>query len=434
MSRSSAIELTLTVVVGAFFLVCSCSGGGQGEPHSSDADADSDADTDADADSDTDADADSDSDADADSDGDTDADTDTQGPLAEGCEIITSNSALHWEGPRGIDGDRMVWMEFDWDNSMPTLYMHQLSNGETTVLIADPGYEQHPAILGDWVFWENETTAMDAMTREIFRMNLAEMVPEQLTSNGCADGSYQPGWEYVVHLTVCEGQENSPLFLTDFVTLTPIQIVEDSVSEGTCGNAFDGERWVAWGWGATPGSARVFLFDIENPTTPSEPLFPEVVNQMTPVFHGGKLYSSSGDGAGDEADGFDVWVYDLETQTASWLDHSPYDQMVDDVDGYIAAYRDTEDLEESFFSSGGYSFVEIHDLDTHVTRKLTNVADHYYSIGVSGHYVAFKISGGSGGAIVLCDLLAGGHVDVNGHVCPPEGCAEMPDAGPDAGK
>ena len=386
-----------------------------------------------DADMGSDGDADGDGDSDGAGDRDTDTDTDADGDLAPGCEVIASNTALQWEGPRGIDGDRMVWMEFDWDALMPTLYMRQLSTGETTTLIADPGYEEHPGILGDWVFWENETTMGEAMTRELFRMNLGDAIPQQLTDNDCSDANYKPGVDYIIHTTTCDGEEDKPLYYTDFATLTPTMIVADSVSSGNSGNAFDGERYVTWGWHTTSTAAKLYLFDLENPSPPSDPLWAGAENQVTPVIHNGKIYSGSGDGEGDEAENFDIWIYDIENQTYDWLDHALYDQLYADVDGNIVGYLDTEELEKRYFLNGSKSRVEIHDLETHLTRRLTNVTDNYHKIGISGQYLAFKVSAGAT-YLVVCDLLAGGHVDANGHICPASGCGDLPRRRPGRGK
>lgn len=307
--------------------------------------------------------------------------------------------------------------------------MRQLSTGVTTTLIADFGNEEHPVIWGDWVFWEQETTASDWTTREIFRMNVTELIPEQLTDNSCSDAKVRPGTDYIVHTTTCESGGDKPLYFTSLSTLESTMITPDAVAPpGTGGIMFDGERYVAWGWHdeSEPNNDRVYLYDILNPSSPDEPVYPEAYNQAGGMISGGKIFAATG--VLEFTEGWDIWIYDIATSTTGWLDHSPWDQYVVAADGHVAVYQDTEALEQTFLEADG-QHLEIKDLETAVTRQVTIEPADYWRPAISGHYLAF-LRGQAVKELFVCDLLEGGFVDAAGHVCPEEGCTE-PDGGVD---
>ena len=135
-------------------------------------------------------------------------------------------------------------------------------------------------------------------------------------------------------------------------------------------------------------------------------------------------------GLEDVTDGWDIWIYDIETATMDWLDHSPWDQIAPVVSGSVIAYLDTEELESSFYTNGGNSNIELKDLATGVTNQLTTASGDWGPLAISGKYLVFLHNLYS---LVACDLEAGGFVDATGHVCPPTGCPET-DAGVDGGE
>jgi hypothetical protein len=96
----------------------------------------------------------------------------------------------------------------------------------------------------------------------------------------------------------------------------------------------------------------------------------------------------------------------------------------------VAVYQDTEALGASYWDAEG-QHLEIKDLETAVTRQITIEPANFNTPAISGHYLAF-IRGQSVKELFVCDLLEGGFMDADGHVCPLEGCLG-PDAGPDAG-
>jgi hypothetical protein len=401
----------------------------------SDTDVDSDMDTDSDTDSDTDTDTDTDIDTDSDTETTTESDTDTETvtdpALPPCCELVTMSSDMHWEGAPGMYGDRMVWRQWDSSTSSHVIKVRQLSTGIVTVVDSDPELEQHPVIWGDWVYWEEKTDPDDWLTGEIFRMSVTEMVPEQLTDNYCGDYRIRPGEEYFVHLRNCDGSSTDPLYYTSTSTLESTLISPDATSSpGTQGFMFDGERYVAWGWhdDAEPNQDRIYLYDILSPPPPDEPVYPEAYNQAGGVISGGKIFAATY--AESVTDYWDVWIYDIATSTTSWLDHSPWDQYVVVADGHVAAYEDTEALGASYLDADG-QHLEIKDLETAETRQVSIEPADYWKPAISGHYLAF-IRGQLVQELFVCDLLEGGFMDVDGHVCPEEGCPE-PDAGVDGG-
>jgi hypothetical protein len=397
-----------------------------------DADSDTDSDVDTDTDSDSDSDVDTDSDTDTDSDGGTDADTDSDSDMPPGCSLVTANSAMHWEADRAVYGDRMVWMEFNWDTSTPELKMRQLSTGETAVLFSDPIYEEHPALWGDWVYWNQYADGDDWTNKEIFRANISSPIPIRLTDNSCGDYKSRGGGEYFLFSQNCDGGDVEPLFMADLDTLTPTEITGDIYSPpGTAGLMFDGVRYVAWGWHDEDlgGNDQIYLFDVENPSTPSEPLYPEAYRQVGGVIADGKIYASTGV-LDDVTDGWDIWIYDIESATMDWLDHSPWDQIAPVVSGSVIAYVDTEELESSYYTNGMNGNIELKDLETGVTSQMTAEGGRYGSLAISGKYLVYQIYDAY--SLIACDLEAGGFIDAAGHVCPPTGCPEI-DAGVDGG-
>ena len=243
-----------------------------------DTDSDSDSDTGTDSDTDSDSDTDTDTDTDTDSDGGTDTDTDSDGDLPPGCVFVDSVDAAAWQADHGVQGDYMVWRDFNDVTDCHELKLRQLSTGTVVVLDSDTELEQHPVIWGDWAYWEERVGGDDWWRWEIFKGNIFSYSPEQLTDNSCADGKVRGGENHFVFGQNCDGGDVSPLYYAELSTLTPNEITPDVTSSpGTAGLMFDGVRYVAWGWhdDSLGGNDLIYLFDIENPSTPSEPLYPE---------------------------------------------------------------------------------------------------------------------------------------------------------------
>jgi hypothetical protein len=188
---------------------------------------------------------------------------------------------------------------------------------------------------------------------------------------------------------------------------------------------------VTWSWydeTTTQPGDRTYLYDIQNPGEPLL-LYPEAQHQTgPPVVVDGKVYVATG--LVDVTDYYDIWVYDIASGTGSYLDHSPWDQLYCDVSGHLIAYLDTEELGTQWFWNGQESHIEIKDLDTGLTRRITNAVTNYYGIGMSGKYLVFAASEGIK-TLFACDLEAGGFIDAEGHVLPEE--TDVPDGGVDAG-
>ena len=192
---------------------------------------------------------------------------------------------------------------------------------------------------------------------------------------------------------------------------------------------FDGVRYVAWGWHDEDlgGNDLIYLFDLENPATPSEPLYPDALGQAGGVIADGKIYAMTY--ALAVTDGWDIWIYDIASGTMDWLDHSPWDQIAPVVSGHVVAYLDTEETESSYYTNGMVANMELKDLETGVTNQMTTEADRYTGMAVSGKYLIYTYYS----SLIVCDLEEGGFIDAAGHVCPPTGCLEE-DAGVDAGE
>jgi hypothetical protein len=427
----------IPLVIALLMLAACDDGSSSAKDSGTDTDTDTDADADSDTDTDTDTDTDADSDTDTDTDSDTDTDTDSDSDLPPGCVLVTASADMDWEADRAVDGDRMVWRQFDSATTSHVIKMRQLSTGAVTVLDSDSDLEEHPVIKGDWVYWE-EKTGSDWSDREAFRANITSWAPEQLTDNSCSDAKLRGGELYFIHKQNCDGSDDEPLYATDFATSTPLLVTADvSSPPGTAGLMFDGVRYVAWGWHdvGLGGNDQIYLFDIQNPTTPSEPLYPEAYRQVGGVIADGKIYASTGVLLGSLTDGWDIWIYDIATGTMDWLDHSAWDQLIPVVSGNVVAYLDTEELASSYYTNGGNAHIEIKDLETSVTRQLTSVAGDWGPLAISGKHLIFLYDLHY---LVHCDLEAGGFIDAEGHVCPAGGCSDIDggvaDGGPDGGK
>jgi hypothetical protein len=123
---------------------------------------------------------------------------------------------------------------------------------------------------------------------------------------------------------------------------------------------------------------------------------------------------------------YDVRASNLETGENTWVIQSPWDQIGGTVSGRILAYADTEELGHSWFSDQT-AHVELYDLDTGLSRNLTEIPAEYSGFARHDKYMAYEY----GDTLILCDLQAGGFIDATGHLCPESGCS---DAGVDGGK
>jgi len=138
------------------------------------------------------------------------------------------------------------------------------------------------------------------------------------------------------------------------------------------------------------------------------------------------VYSGTWDDPVDMTNKCDVRVHDLETDAGEWVFHSPWDQIGPTASGSVLSYFDTEELGHNWFDDQT-SNVELFDLETGISRKLTTMAFPYSAMARHDKYLAYK----TGDYLILCDLVEGGFMDTDGHLCPEGGCA---DAGADGGE
>jgi hypothetical protein len=102
-----------------------------------------------------------------------------------------------------------------------------------------------------------------------------------------------------------------------------------------------------------------------------------------------------------------------------------------DIDNHIVVYVDSQAAGEHW-GDNQLGEVRIIDRETLVKRTITPV-DRFYGIGIWERWIVFNNVGIWGDSLILCDLLEGGFVDAEGHVCPEdEGCPEL-DGGVDGG-
>jgi hypothetical protein len=188
---------------------------------------------------------------------------------------------------------------------------------------------------------------------------------------------------------------------------------------------------VAWGWhgDSEPNGDRIYLYDIQNPSPPTTPVYPEAYRQMGGMISDGKIFAETY--AEGVSNSWDVWYYNIESASNEWVDHSPWDQVAVAGNGSVVVYMDTEELGEYYYETSS-RHIEIKDIVNGNARQVSILPGNFRLAAVSGHYLSF-VRGSTVKELFVCDLLEGGFMDTDGHVCPLEGCLG-PDAGPDAGK
>jgi hypothetical protein len=179
----------------------------------------------------------------------------------------------------------------------------------------------------------------------------------------------------------------------------------------------------------------------------SDPTLPVVMDKEwvlgmpdSVAVHGNNVYLGAGlfggtyiSGVTDNI-GLDTW--NMETNERTIVIDDPWDQGMPDASGYIIAYVDSQAADEYWFTNNRGQ-VKIIDRETLVVRTITPLVGRYYSIGIWNRWLAFNPTSYWGDVIVLCDLLEGGFIDADGHVCPEGTCPDMDasiDGGADGGK
>jgi hypothetical protein len=281
------------------------------------------------------------------------------------------------------------------------------------------------------VYWDWQSDGSDSFSREVFRKNVLTEEQQQLTNSDCASYLPMPGQEEVVFYRGCEGDTVGTMYYLDIDDLET-HLISSEANGNPGGFDFDGMKWVVWvDEVGTSVVNWLWKYDVLNGVGPT--LVQSGMTQITwPKIDDGKVYSGIWDSPADLTNKCDVRVHDLDTNVGNWVFSSPWDQIGPTVSGNVLAYEDTEELAHNWFEDQT-SYLELYDLDTGVTRKLTDVAFGYTGIARHDKYFAYN----AGDLLILCDLEAGGFIDSTGHVCPEGGCPELDggvDGGADAGE
>jgi hypothetical protein len=217
------------------------------------------------------------------------------------------------------------------------------------------------------------------------------------------------------------------MYLLDLATLDTNLITNDALGNPG-GIDFDGTQWLVW-LDLSDGDVNwLWKYDVLNGVGPTVAQN-GMTEIMAPKIFDGIVYYSAWDNPMDMVNRADPRTHDLSTGVNEWMFESPWDQVQVTTAGRVMAYADTETLAHTWFSDPTAQ-IELYDLDTHVTRQLTEVAAEYYGLARHDKYLGYLLGDDW---LILCDLEAGGFIDSSGHVCPESGCPE-PDGGVDGGK
>jgi hypothetical protein len=423
----------LAVLAVLWVLLASCSKDNKDDndlDSGTDTDTDADTDSDTDTDTDTDTDGDTDTDTDTDSDTDTDTDTDSDGDwLPPGCEVV-STTAHGWSSELSFSGNRMVWIDDDETAEMPEIRLRNLTTGEESIAVDNvtSGYYDHASIWGDWIYWDWMLDGADGYSRELFRRNVVTSVQQQLTDSDCAKYAPLPGEEKVVYFLACGGETPIEMYVLTLDGLVS-GLVSNEVTGNPSGYDYDGVKWVVWIDEVISGSGvnYQYKYDVINGVGPTV-IESGVYTTVWPRISDGISYSGTWENPFNADHRCDVRASNLETGENTWVFQSPWDQIGGTVSGRVLAYADTEELAHNWFEDQT-AHVELHDLDTGLSRNLTEIPAEYSGFARHDKYMAYEY----GDTLILCDLEAGGFIDAAGHLCPESGCPEL-DAGVDGGK
>ncbi|MCP4602574.1 MAG: hypothetical protein GY847_19000, partial [Proteobacteria bacterium] len=187
------------------------------------------------------------------------------------------------------------------------------------------------------------------------------------------------GKTQAIYLSNCSGDIVTLKYL-DLETKKSYSITDNSEGNPS-GYAFDGERWVVWIF-----DDKAYKFDISNPGDPVL-LAPDMRADTWPVIHDGKVYTGTWRPPPWSDDKLcDVHIHDLTTGENSFALSQDWDQIQISVSGNIAAYLDTETLGTKWFGDN-ISQIEIGDLETGVTRQITELPSVYWGTAIEGKYL-----------------------------------------------
>ena len=350
---------------------------------------------------------------DADAEVEVDGDGDGEGGLPRGCRFVapTTDISMGWNGRDSVEDGKLVWRWIDESSgsSVHVLMINELAGDINRELLRRtyPDVVEYPVVHADSICFTSETTA-DAMSREVFLVDAASTSVVQLTTNGSADGYPIAGHDFVVYNAVSDAADGGRL--REYHYFDRRDGTEHTIAEhsGISERAFDGHRWVAY-----TSDGYLYKFDLLDPGAG-----PQLVDAETPGCFGlafdrdtGTLVSSA-----CVIGNCRLASYDMDTDAMTILLDDPWDQVLPDVDGHVIVYEDSQAAGERYGGSMR-SDLRILDRDTGAKRVVMPL-DTYYGVGIWERWIAFNNYGMYGDSLMICDLVAGGHMTDDLHVVP----------------
>jgi hypothetical protein len=264
------------------------------------------------------------------------------------------------------------------------------------------------------------TDDTDQYTSELFRIGIDDSVESVLSSNDTIDVDPIGGKEGSIYRY--SSVDRSGIKYFDMVKKKETIVAEVLFLN----KAFDGTRWVAYTKDDS-GIETLYKYDVTHPENGSQLLDSTKMSFMA-MSMDKDSHELVGGVAMSGTDGFDIVIWNMETNERTVFIDEPWDQGLPDSSGHVISYLDTQAAKKYWF--GTYlSEVKIIDRETKVKRTVLPL-ETWYGPGIWGHYLAANNVGKWGDSIILCDLEAEGLMDTDGHVIPEGG---WPDAGVDAG-
>ena len=326
-----------------------------------------------------------------------------------------------------MDSEHMVWTWIDSSVSPQesVLVERRLSTGVQTELVrsVSPISTTAPSVKGSKVFFERETVPGDALTREVFEIDISSSSETQVTSNSQADASIAAGENFVVYRSYsdADGGYNSMLRYYNLNAHTEHYIAQNMSGSITFG--FDGDHWVAF-----TNNDHLYKFDLNDPGSGAQLMYADPLGITGLVFNDATGELFTGVNIPGVTNNVSVEAWNINTNARRTVVDDDWDQILPDSDGYLTAFLDSQVAGQNWFPNQ-LSQVKILDLTTSEVRTVVPQVDAQYGLALWDKWLAFNNVGAWGDVLVLCDLEAGGFIGSDGHVIP----ETTTDAGVDGG-